>query len=208
MKNILHLLVALCFCSAAHAGSTEDYFNAVELGNWYGVQRLVQKGLDPNVRSHKGQTGLVLALRDGQLRVAETLLAQPGIEIDAENAFGETPLMMAALRGQLEMAQRLLARGAKVRREGWAPLHYAAAGPEPAMLRLLLDHGADIDAPSPNRTTPLMMAAQYGTPDNAPVLLERGANPQLKNALGLGAADFARKAGRDALAARIEQMSR
>ena len=49
------------------------------------------------------------------------------------------------------------------------------------MLELLLEHHADLNAPSPNGTTPLMMAAGYGSPEAVRYLLSRGANAQLRN---------------------------
>jgi ankyrin repeat protein len=41
-----------------------------------------------------------------------------------------------------------------------------------------------------------MMAAQYGTPAAVKLLLEAGADPMLKNDLGLNAIDFAVRAQR------------
>jgi ankyrin repeat protein len=41
-----------------------------------------------------------------------------------------------------------------------------------------------------------MMAAQYGTRDAVKLLLEAGADPNLKNQLGLSALDFAMRANR------------
>jgi ankyrin repeat protein len=64
------------------------------------------------------------------------------------------------------------------------------------MVRLLLKHHAYIDAESPNRTTPLMMAAHYGNPGVVKLLLEEGADPLLRNQKGLSAIDFARGANR------------
>ena len=61
------------------------------------------------------------------------------------------------------------------------------------MVRVLLQHHAYIDAPSPNGTTPLMMAAHYGNPLVTKLLLEEGADPRLKNDLGLSVLDFAHK---------------
>jgi len=200
---VLYLILAIGV-SSANAGAYEDYFRAVSADDARTVSGLLERGFDPNSPDERGQVGLYLALRDGSLKVAATLLAHPGLKVDAVNAADETPLMMAALRGNLEWTQRLIDRGAKVSRSGWTPLHYAASGPEPKVLTLLLDRGAPIDAPSPNRTTPLMMASQYGSPDTAEVLLARGADPKARNALGLTAADFARQGGRDSLAARLE----
>ena len=61
---------------------------------------------------------------------------------------------------------------------------------------LLLENHAYIDAESPNKTTPLMMAAQYGNAAAVKLLLEAGADAGLKNQLGLTAIDFANKASR------------
>ena len=113
--------------------------------------------------------------------------------------------MMAALRGQLEWCQRLLARGAQVNKAGWSPLHYAATGPDPRIVALLLERGAIVDAESPNRSTPLMMAARYGKEESVKLLLARGADPKRTNDLGQSAADAARSAGREYL---VEELSR
>ena len=102
----------------------------------------------------------------------------------------------------------LLARGGQVNRAGWTPLHYAASGPEPKLVALLLERGALIEAHSPNRTTPLMMAARYGANDSAVLLLQRGADVRVKNDAGFNAVDFARQAGREPLAAQLERSLR
>ena len=123
--------------------------------------------------------------------------------MEARTAKGESPLMMAAIKGKLDLARRLIARQAEVNKPGWAPLHYAAtyAGDtSPAMVRLLLEHHAYIDAESPNGTTPLMMAAHYGSPGVVKLLLEEGADPMIRNQQGLTAIDFAHRAQRAASA--------
>jgi ankyrin repeat protein len=136
------------------------------------------------------------------------LLAHPQTRIDAVNQANETPLMMAALRGQIEGARQLLALGAALNRPGWTPLHYAASGPAHRMVALLLERGALVDAPSPNRTTPLMMAARYGPEDAVDLLLARGASLGARNDAGLGPVDFAELAGRESLAARLRSAAR
>ena len=54
-----------------------------------------------------------------------------------------------------------------------------------------------------------MMAVHYGTRESAELLLKEGADPALKNKLGLSAADFALRANRkdmaDLIAAAIRQ---
>jgi ankyrin repeat protein len=205
-RYIVYLLVAVGI-SSANAGAYEDFFSAILRDDGRAVSALLQRGLDPNTRDENSQVGLYLALREDAAAAAEALLAHPGLEIDAANPAGETPLMMAALKGRLDGARRLLARGAQVNRPGWSPLHYAASGPEPQLLQLLLDRGGAVDAPSPNGSTPLMMAARYGSEDAVDLLLRRGANPRLRNQLDLDAADFARLDGRDRLADRLAKLT-
>jgi uncharacterized protein len=188
---------------AAQAGAFEDFFAAIEVDNARGVRSLLERGFDANAVDEKGQHPLYLALRGEAFKVAEVLLAHPGTKVDSTNAAGETPLMMAALRGHTEWAKRLLDRGAAVHKPDWSPMHYAATGPSVAVVRLLHERGAPIEAHSPNRTTPLMMAAQYGSEEAVDYLLARGADARAKNDRGLDAAAFARLGGREALALRL-----
>jgi uncharacterized protein len=201
-KYLLYTIVAATV-SVANAGVYEDFFQAVNRDDADTVRGLVQRGFDPNSRNPQGQTALHLVLRDQSGRVAQALWASAALDVNAVNASGETPLMMAALRGDLDWTQRLVDRGAKVDKEGWSPLHYAATGPEPKIVALLLDRGAPIDAASPNRSTPLMMAARYGAEANVDLLLARGANVRLRNDLNLDASDFAKLGAREFLLPRL-----
>ena len=197
-----------CAAATAQAGAYEDFLKAVRIDDGRGVQRLLQRGLDPNTRDEQGEPPLVVAMRDSSFEVAQALLAHPALDLEAANPAGETPLMMAALRGHADWVARLIGRGARVHKDGWSPVLYAAAGPEPKSLALLLDRGAPPNARSPNGTTPLMMAARYGDQRGVDLLLARGADPQARNERDLSAADFARDGGRDALAERLARLAR
>ncbi len=202
LNFVVYLFVIACF-SAAHAGPYEDFFRAVSVDNVSTVETLLARGFDPNAASEQGQVGLFLALRDGSPKVAAALIADPRTAIDTANASGETPVMMAALRGNAEWTVRLLDRGALLNRSGWTALHYAATGPATAVVALLLGRGAAIESPSPNGTTPLMMAARYGPEETVDLLLGRGASLAARNIQDLSAVDFARLGGRDRLAVRL-----
>jgi ankyrin repeat protein len=204
IRYTFYIIVVVIF-SVARAGAYEEYFQAVGRGDDRGVARWLAQGIDPNTRDPKGQTALHLALRDQAPRVAEVLWKSNSLDVNASNADGETPLMLAALRGDIGWTQRLLDRGAKVHQEGWSPIHYAATGPQVRVVALLLDHGAPVDATSPNRSTPLMMAARYGTEESVELLLARGANPKRRNDLQLDAVEFARQSGRDFLVERLQR---
>jgi ankyrin repeat protein len=207
LRSIVYLFVVLGF-GLAKAGSYEDFFEAIVRDDPVTINQLIQRGFDPSSRDPKGQTALFVALRAQSLKAAEALLAGPQPDINALNETGESALMMAALKGQLDWVKRLLERGAQVNKPGWTPLHYAATGPNPLVVQLLLDRGADINAESPNRTTPLMMAARYGSEAGVDLLLGRGADPKRRNDLGLSAADFARDGQRPALATKLTKLLR
>jgi len=207
LRKLVYLIITIGF-GVANAGSYDDFFVAVTRDDARTIRELLQRGFDPNSRSPDGQTGLLLALRDGSLNAAEAMLSSAALEVNALNTVGESALMVSALHGRIDWSLRLLERGAKVNKSGWSPLHYAATGPEPKLVQRLLDRGAAIDADSPNRSTALMMAARYGTETSVDLLLARGADPRRRNDLGMTAADFARSGGREALAARLEKLTR
>lgn len=192
IKKSFYLIVLIGF-STAHAGSYDDFFQAISRNNASAVEQLLERGIDPNTPNPAGIPALMLALKLPTSEVAEALLARPDIHVEVRNAEDESPLMLAALDGKLEICQTLIERDADVNKPGWAPLHYAATNSHIPVMQLLLDHHAYIDAASPNGSTPLMMAAMYGNASAVKLLLESGADPSLKNDLGLTAIDFAQR---------------
>lgn len=187
----------------AGASSFDDFFIAIKKDDVAAVRQLAQRGFDLNTRNPEGEHALYLAIRDEASQVADFLLNQKPVDVEARTSKDESPLMIAAIKGRLDLVKRLIARKAEVNKTGWTPLHYAAshAGDNSvAIVALLLEHHAYIDAESPNKTTPLMMAAHYGSAAVVKLLLEEGADPLLKNEQGLNAIDFARKANRQASA--------
>ncbi len=194
-KKVIYLVVLTGF-NLSHAGSYEDFFIAIKRDDPAAITALLQRGFDPDTRDPDGLPGLYLAVREPSLKAAEALIAWPKSNVEVRTAQDESPLMMAALKGHLDLVRKLIARDADVNKPGWTPLHYAATNGHLAIVRMLLDHHAYIDAESPNGTTPLMMAAHYGTPETVKLLLEAGADPLLKNSIGLTALDFAQRANR------------
>lgn len=194
-KKALYLAV-MAGSFTAHAGSFDDFFRAVRADNPSGVADLIKRGFDPNTIDEKGQTGLLIAMREPSPRVIEVLIASPKTNVEGRNAQDESPLMMAALKGQQDIVAKLMARDADVNKPGWTPLHYAASGGHVEIMKKLLEAFAFIDAQSPNGTTPLMMAAMYGSSDAVKLLLDEGADTAMKNQQGMTALDFAKRGRR------------
>lgn len=203
---LLLLWAVLCCGNPALAGPQEkELLDAAANDNGRHVMVLMLRGADPNVRNERRQTPLHLALKNDADSAVKSLLQYPGLDVNGINQDGETPLMLAAIKGRLDWVQALVRRGAEINDAGWNPLHYAASGPNPAVVSWLLGQGAQVDAPSPNGTTALMMAAGYGQIDSVTLLLKAGAVATLRNEKGLDAADFALRAGRDDLAERLRK---
>ena len=184
-------LIAFSIHFSAFSGSYEDFFVAIKQDDAKTVAALLSRGFDANTRNPAGESGLSLAIREPALKVASTLIASPKTNVEARIGKDESPLMLASLSGLLDVAKQLIDRGADVNKPGWAPLHYAATKGHVAVMDLLLENHAYIDAASPNGSTPLMMASMYGTASAVKLLLEAGADPLLKNEQGLTAIDFA-----------------
>ena len=181
---------------SASSGSYEDFFAAIKKDDAAAVTSLLKRGFDANTRDEKGLHGLHLALQEPSIKVANVLMDWDKTAVEQRNAADESPLMLASLKGLLPVVVKLIERGADVNKPGWAPLHYAATRGHIDVMNILLEKHAYIDAASPNGSTPLMMAALYGTPSAVKLLLEAGADPSLKNMQGLTAIDFAQRDNR------------
>ena len=197
-KFVVYLYVAIGF-SVSMGDDAADVFSAIRIDDAGTLKSLFRRGVDPNVRDAKGVPALLWAVQTDSPKAAAVIAEQPALEIEATTAAGETALMLAALKSDIALCRRLLERGAVVNRAGWTPLHYAASGGHAGIVNLLLERGAQVDAESPNKTTPLMMAARYGTEESVDRLLASGADTTRTNELGLRAVDFARMSGRDFL---------
>lgn len=194
-RFIVYLVVCIGYSSAL-AGSYDDFFKAIKEDNPVVLSNLMNRGFDVNTISPQGEYALILAFREPRLKAARVLIGWPNLNAEVRSAQDESPLMLAALHGLLAECQGLIEKGADVNKPGWAPLHYAATNGHLAVMQLLIEENAYLDAESPNGSTPLMMAAHYGTPSAVKLLLESGADPTLKNSLGLSAIDFAHQANR------------
>ncbi|WP_258349009.1 ankyrin repeat domain-containing protein [Saccharopolyspora gregorii] len=113
--------------------------------------------------------------------VQQRLAAGVGVDI-TEDREGYTPLFFAVQEGALDAARYLLEAGASVRCTTTAgaaktPLHLAVSrwrkSPDGAMIRLLLEYGADKAATTRKGRTPRLIAqGQFDFPDDLAELLD------------------------------------
>lgn len=191
-KIILSSVFLSFFSVSATAGSFDDWFIAIKNDQPGKVRELLQKGFDPNtIEPKRGDTGLILAMRENARDVMAVLLADKRTKIDTEAFNGDNALMIACYNGNEKAVKILLDKGARVNKNGWTPLHYAAASGNDPIVKRLLDKDAFVNAASPNATTPVMMAARGGHIYTVKLLYDHGADITMKNQRGYSAIDFA-----------------
>jgi uncharacterized protein len=143
------------------------------------------------------------AAATGRTRGMEELLDNEPDLVGSWSPDGFTALHYAAFFGQEEAARILLERGAEVevvaRNESIrvTPLHSAAAGSHAAIVKLLVEAGADPNAAQDGGFTPLHSAAQNDDRTSSEALLAAGADPSLASDDGKTAAELAGDDTRD-----------
>ena len=96
----------------------------------------------------------------------------------------------------------------KVHTPRYNDLMTAVLKPDREGVAELLDMGRWIEKPDSEGVTPLQAAVRNRDSAMTELLLKRGANAHLRNERGLTASDFARLAGRESLAARLQPLAR
>jgi ankyrin repeat protein len=181
---------------------------AVKQGDARLVKMLMDAGSGTEGPNADGQTALMLAIKNGDLEIFQMLI-DAGAKVNVvEKAQDQTPLMWAAAatRNAPEMVRTLIAKGASVNVRarftdwpsqitsepraqyhaygGLTPLLYAARGGCLACVEALVAGGADINLPTPEGATAMMIALDNNNNDIAKFLLEHNANPNLWDVYG------------------------
>jgi ankyrin repeat protein len=172
-----------------NAGGSGVLSQAVVRGQTAIVRPLLEKGADPNVRDATGNTPLLHAVEHRHGAAVEALLDK-GADPNAKDRYGQPPLILAAERGDEAIVIALLRKGADPNAVAGlsamggtydTALKRAAANGGTAVVRALLDGGADIDGKGSSGDTALMVATKAGREDVARLLLAKAATAAAKD---------------------------
>ncbi len=172
-----------------HTEMKRAILNAAEDGDAAKIRELVAAGVDPDASYlADGQTPLHRAAREGQLEAMKALL-ELGADPNRGDNYGSTALHHAVCGDYRkhwdtgapyhEAARVLVEHSANVnaaKERGVTPLHLAAARNDVQTAKLLLAHGADVNAKTTDgKATPLTFALEGAChPEVADVLREHG----------------------------------
>jgi len=166
------------------------------------VAALLARGANPNLPGRSGVSPLAAAAFRGNDRIVELLLSR-GADPDHVDATGKAPIVYAAARGFALVVRRLLDAGvdAKARYGNdltalmWAAGHEDGVGTAAALavIDLLIERGATIDAVDNRGCTALMIAAERGDGVAVETLIMHGADRDLRDKSGKSALDLAGK---------------
>ena len=146
---------------------------------------------------------------EGERSILARLLVDNGADVNAQDEHERTPLHFASYHGRPEIARLLLDHGANPQAEniqGRSPLHEVSQGncritchgqlcagstngvfdPQVALdvALLLLERGADVNAPDKDLVTPLHLASFVGVSEITQLLLDHGATANVENIHG------------------------
>jgi uncharacterized protein len=124
------------------------------------VGALLDHGADVKALAKNGQTPLLIAAEHAHWETMHLLLNK-NAPVDRAGNSGNTPLILAAQVGQTALVRRLLDKGARVDVMGdfGTALHAATGADDLECARLLLDHGADVNARDRYDASPLISVA-------------------------------------------------
>jgi ankyrin repeat protein len=182
------LLDAGADVNSATPGGETALMTAARTGKADAVTLLLERGANVNGKdTARSQTALMWAVTENHHEIVKLLVAR-GADVKAQTTInmpkGEyVPARAGGASGNGIIRQRAL----PTKDGGMTPLLFAVRDGKVAMMRLLLELGADINQASGNHTSPLMIALLNGQVTLATELLEKGADPNLTDDYQRGA---------------------
>jgi ankyrin repeat protein len=197
LKQFILLFIAFCFlfsgCANESVPSTRDrefvpttqllpqeaeMLEAAGKGNTARVQELLERGVNVNMRGADGNTPIMEATYGGHLDVIKLLLDH-GADLSAKKRDGATAPTLTGNKDVLALFKNV------------AALVTAAAGGDVNTVKALLDSGTPVNGLDQAGESALHAACWSGKTEVVKLLLNRGADPEIKKADGASPVNLA-----------------
>nr|XP_046234950.1 ankyrin repeat and SOCS box protein 15b isoform X1 [Scatophagus argus] len=155
-----------------HAAAAQPHQNILHVV----LQALTSTDLTLEEQTEDGDTSLTLAAEAGLVDNVRLLL-EHGASPHNTNSRNESPLLIAVRQRSYDMVLSLIMGGAFVEQvclTKWTATHEAAKVGCPAIVMLLLRHGAKVTSRDGHGVTPLGIAAEYGNTEALEILIQHG----------------------------------
>jgi ankyrin repeat protein len=179
MRRFFLLSVASVVCAAIASSAapnvSDEFYSAIRNNDLTRLEGLISGGADVNTRDRHSETPLMYAAYVGSLD-AMKLLLKDGASVDAQSQSGATALIWSAT--DLAKVRLLIGHGANVnlatKRRRTALLVAAMSDPSAAIVKLLIEKGADPKAMDFLRTTALRAATLGNDTETIRTLIAAG----------------------------------
>jgi tetratricopeptide (TPR) repeat protein len=169
-------------------------FQAIYESNINDIKALIQNGADVNVYAEAGynlnyyETPLIVATKKNNIEVIK-LLIEHNVDIYKCDCIGNNSLNYACENGYLDLANYYIDKGLVVNPDAKLvrPPLISACGCDTdnvAMVKMLIDKGANVNATDSNGSTPIFVAAANVNKNVIELLIKKGGNPDTYNEKG------------------------
>lgn len=184
--------------NARGSGGSTPLHMAVSNDHASTAKLLIDEGALVNASNDYDQTPLVSASWKGNPEIV-WLLVENGAEVNHAATFGNTILHNLAANGNVKSIHIVLDKGANansIDEQGKLPLHNAVINRNADAIALLLKYTDNVNLQEDNLgNTPLHIAAINGDTKSSEILINAGADNEIKNNHGKTAVDYAAKYG-------------
>ena len=197
-QNACHMICCLCEAGAdtealTLQGNTPLCIAAMNGCSDAAAELLKQKA-NPNARNESGWSAVHYSAAINSSSILKHIGQAADVNWDVKTNEGSTALLLAVTCSAQDSAKILVDAGADAKVKGpekWSPLHFAVNQDDHDLIDLLCNGGANVNAICEGDKTPLMIAVMNCLVKSVRAVLEKSADPNLRDVHGWTAVHMA-----------------
>lgn len=156
------------------------------------VKLLIDRHANLDIQSVDGETPLMSAIWESDVAIAKMLIDNKADHKKRSNNYSALTLASYCPKTD-EIVRYLLEKGSDVNEidpDGWAPIHTASwlwSEANLAVINLLIERGANLEAQNPSERTPLHLAIDEGDQEIIRLIIQKSKNVEIPDDQGLTA---------------------